>query len=72
MLAATREAAERTRRGEGATMIECVTYRLAVHTTADDPSKYRSDEEVSFRTSPNGERLSGSRCDRSAAQRRGR
>jgi pyruvate dehydrogenase E1 component alpha subunit len=46
VLAATREAAERARRGEGATMIECVTYRLAVHTTADDPSKYRSDEEV--------------------------
>jgi pyruvate dehydrogenase E1 component alpha subunit len=46
VLAATREAAERAHRGEGATMIECVTYRLAVHTTADDPSKYRSDEEV--------------------------
>ena len=27
-------------------MIECVTYRLGVHTTADDPTKYRSQEEV--------------------------
>ena len=46
VLAATREAAERARDGDGPTMIECVTYRLSVHTTADDPSKYRSDEEV--------------------------
>lgn len=27
-------------------MIECVTYRLEVHTTADDPTKYRTEEEV--------------------------
>ena len=27
-------------------MIECVTYRMAVHTTADDPKRYRSDQEV--------------------------
>jgi len=27
-------------------LIEAVTYRLSVHTTADDPTKYRSDEEV--------------------------
>ncbi|WP_295888119.1 pyruvate dehydrogenase (acetyl-transferring) E1 component subunit alpha [uncultured Thiohalocapsa sp.] len=46
VLAATREAAERARNGDGPTMIECITYRLSVHTTADDPSKYRSDEEV--------------------------
>jgi pyruvate dehydrogenase E1 component alpha subunit len=44
--AASREAVERARRGDGPTLIECVTYRLGVHTTADDPSKYRSDEEV--------------------------
>src|SRR6185369_2271203 len=30
----------------GPTLIECVTYRLGVHTTADDPTKYRSAEEV--------------------------
>lgn len=43
---ATQEAAKRAREGDGPTLIECVTYRLSVHTTADDPSKYRSDEEV--------------------------
>ena len=44
--AATREAVDRARAGDGPTLIECVTYRLAMHTTADDPTKYRSDEEV--------------------------
>src|SRR5438132_6845147 len=44
--AATREAVARARAGEGPTLIECVTYRLGVHTTADDPTKYRSDDEV--------------------------
>ena len=43
---ATREAVERARAGGGPTLIECVTYRLGVHTTADDPTKYRSEEEV--------------------------
>jgi pyruvate dehydrogenase E1 component alpha subunit len=31
---------------EGPTLIECVTYRMSMHTTADDPTRYRSDEEV--------------------------
>lgn len=44
--AATKEAVERARAGDGPTLIECVTYRLAMHTTADDPTKYRSTEEV--------------------------
>jgi pyruvate dehydrogenase E1 component alpha subunit len=44
--AAGREAVERARNGDGPTLIECVTYRLGVHTTADDPTKYRSAEEV--------------------------
>ncbi len=44
--AVTREAVERARSGGGPTLIECVTYRLSVHTTADDPTKYRSQEEV--------------------------
>jgi len=44
--AASREAVERARAGDGPTLIECVTYRLGVHTTADDPTKYRSEEEV--------------------------
>jgi len=44
--AACREGVERARAGDGPTLIECVTYRLGVHTTADDPTKYRSAEEV--------------------------
>jgi pyruvate dehydrogenase E1 component alpha subunit len=44
--AAARQAAERARSGGGPTLIECVTYRLMMHTTADDPSRYRSSEEV--------------------------
>jgi pyruvate dehydrogenase E1 component alpha subunit len=44
--AATKEAVERARDGDGPTLIECVTYRLAMHTTADDPTKYRQPEEV--------------------------
>jgi len=43
---ATREAVERARRGDGPTLIEAVTYRLSLHTTADDPTKYRSADEV--------------------------
>jgi 2-oxoisovalerate dehydrogenase E1 component alpha subunit len=41
VLAATRWAAERARRGVGPTLIEWVTYRAGPHSTSDDPSKYR-------------------------------
>ena len=44
--AATAEAIERARVGGGPTLIECVTYRIMMHTTADDPKKYRSEQEV--------------------------
>ncbi len=43
---ATKEAADKARRGEGPTLIEAVTYRLGGHTTSDDPRLYRDDEEV--------------------------
>jgi pyruvate dehydrogenase E1 component alpha subunit len=43
---AAKEAVERARSGGGPTLIECVTYRMMMHTTADDPKKYRSEEEV--------------------------
>ena len=43
--AATRWAAERARGGEGATLIELVTYRAGAHSTSDDPSRYRPREE---------------------------
>lgn len=38
--------AEQIRAGSGPKLIESVTYRMGAHTTADDPSKYRSPEEV--------------------------
>src|SRR5262245_246043 len=44
--AATRVAVDRAREGGGPTLIEAVTYRLGGHSTADDPTKYRSDAEV--------------------------
>src|SRR5215468_9095543 len=44
--ATAREAGEREHQGPGPTQTECAPYRLGVHTTADDPTKYRSDEEV--------------------------
>ena len=40
------EALERARSGGGPTLIEAVTYRLGDHTTADDASRYRKNEEV--------------------------
>ncbi|AJE04128.1 pyruvate dehydrogenase (acetyl-transferring) E1 component subunit alpha [Geobacter pickeringii] len=43
---ATREALEKARSGGGPTFIECLTYRMADHTTADDASRYRPPEEV--------------------------
>lgn len=47
---ATQEAVERARRGEGPTLIEGLTYRFTPHTTADDPKRYRSDEECQLWT----------------------
>jgi pyruvate dehydrogenase E1 component alpha subunit len=44
--AAAAEAVQRARNGDGPTLIEAVTYRMSVHTTADDPKKYRSEDEV--------------------------
>ena len=43
---ATREAVARARAGEGPTFIEAVTYRVAPHATADDPSVYIDQERV--------------------------
>jgi pyruvate dehydrogenase E1 component alpha subunit len=44
--AVTQAAALRARAGEGPVLIEAQTYRLGPHTTADDPNRYRSAEEV--------------------------
>ena len=43
---ATREAATRARSGAGPTFIEAVSYRVAPHATADDPSAYVDLERV--------------------------
>ncbi len=43
--AATQWAAERARGGGGATLIEHFTYRKSGHSTSDDPSKYRPENE---------------------------
>jgi pyruvate dehydrogenase E1 component alpha subunit len=40
------EALDRARAGDGPTLIEAVTYRLSDHTTADDASRYRKQDEV--------------------------
>lgn len=44
--AATSEAREKALAGGGPTLIEAVTYRFGPHTTADDPTKYRKEEEI--------------------------
>jgi len=44
--AATRRARERAARGEGPTLLECVTYRVEGHSTSDDPRAYRPAELV--------------------------
>jgi pyruvate dehydrogenase E1 component alpha subunit len=38
-------AMERAREGKGPTFVEAITYRRGVHTTADDPRVYRSEDE---------------------------
>ena len=44
---ATRRAVERAVRGEGATLIEALTYRMGGHSTSDDPNRYREQNQVS-------------------------
>ncbi len=44
--AAVREAIERARAGQGASLIEALTYRMSDHTTSDDARRYRPQEEV--------------------------
>jgi pyruvate dehydrogenase E1 component alpha subunit len=43
---ATLDAADRARKGEGATLLELCTYRQGAHSTSDDPRAYRDDAEV--------------------------
>jgi 2-oxoisovalerate dehydrogenase E1 component len=46
MYLATRNAADRARRGKGPTLVEAMTYRYGPHATADDDTLYRSKAEV--------------------------
>jgi len=43
---AVKEAAERARGGGGPTLIEALTYRMGAHSSADDPARYRPEEEA--------------------------
>ncbi len=43
---ASKDAIENAREGGGATLIEMMTYRMGDHTTADDGSRYRSEQEL--------------------------
>ena len=44
--AVTKDAVDRARAGDGPTLIEALTYRIGAHSTADDPGRYRDDDEV--------------------------
>lgn len=46
--AVTAKLMDDARAGKGPSLIEAVTYRIGAHTTSDDPTKYRDDEEVEF------------------------
>lgn len=46
--AATAESLDAARSGQGPRFIEALTYRMGAHTTSDDPTKYRTDEEVAY------------------------
>ena len=80
MHVAITEALDAARKGEGPTLIEAVTYRLMMHTTADDPKKYRTEEEEqcawekepldSFQKVSGGQGLLG-RCPGRSPARRG-
>ncbi len=46
--AVTAKLMDDARAGKGPSLIEAVTYRIGAHTTSDDPTKYRDDEEVEY------------------------
>lgn len=46
VFSAVSAALARGRKGDGPTLIECLTYRMESHTNSDDPTKYRDTEEV--------------------------
>jgi pyruvate dehydrogenase E1 component alpha subunit len=46
VLDVARQAVARARAGDGPTLIEALTYRLAPHTTSDDPGRYRDVDDA--------------------------
>ena len=44
--AVTKKAVEQARAGGGPAFIEAMTYRMEAHTTSDDPTRYRTKEEL--------------------------
>lgn len=46
VFAATKQAVDRAREGGGPTLIEAVTYRQGMHNTADDPTRYMDQAEL--------------------------
>jgi 2-oxoisovalerate dehydrogenase E1 component subunit alpha len=44
--AVVKAAAERARQGGGPYLIEALSYRMQAHTTSDDPTRYRTEDEV--------------------------
>src|SRR5215218_5933690 len=44
--AVTQQALKRAREGSGPTLVEAYTYRMGAHTTSDDPTKYRLNEDL--------------------------
>lgn len=43
---ACQHAVDKARAGDGPTLIECDTYRLGPHSSSDDPTRYRSQDEM--------------------------
>lgn len=43
---ATKDAVQKAKNGDGPSFIECLTYRMSDHTTADDATRYRKKEEI--------------------------
>jgi 2-oxoisovalerate dehydrogenase E1 component alpha subunit len=46
VLAVTRAALQSAREGNGPTLIEAFTYRMGAHTTSDDPTRYRLNDDL--------------------------
>jgi len=46
VIRATRDAVERAAAGGGPTLVEALTYRMSGHSTSDDPTIYRSEQQL--------------------------